>query len=99
MSKIQKVKGTPRTRQEIPQPKILGGAAGMSEARTPKVIDQNTKQAPIEIHEKTHGDVVTVETHTRRKPKRKSDPDVRLQIMSKEERAEWEKVKSNVWED
>ncbi len=98
MSGIHKV---PKNRrgQKIEPPKIVGGNVPASaEPRTPKVLDQNTRQRPVQIETTEHGEVVSVVSHTRTKPK-KNDPDVRLRSMTADEKEAWRKVKQGEWED
>lgn len=98
MSEIRKVPKNPR-RQKIEPPKIVGGSTATSAAHEPKVLDQHTKQAPVEIRSKEHGEIITVQSHVRSRPKKKDEPEVRLRAITDEEKAEWERVKSNQWED
>jgi hypothetical protein len=97
MSEIRKVPKNPR-KEKIEQPKIIGAAVSR-EATTPKVLDHNTKQKPVEIQMREHGEVVTVQSHVRAKPRKKDEPEVRLRTMTDEQKREWEAVKSNVWEE
>lgn len=97
MSGIHKVPKN-RRKQKIEPPKIVGGQKLPGEAGTPKVFDQNTRQRPVQIETKEHGEVVSVQSHTRTKPK-KNDPDVRLRSMTAEEKAEWNSVKRMEWEN
>ena len=91
------IRKVPKTRREaIKVPKILG-AKPNPETRAPKILDHNTKQKPLEIQTKHHGNRITIPEHTRRRPK-KGKPDVRLQLMTREDREAWNAVKTNQWE-
>jgi len=96
MSEIHKL-GKKRRQEPIKQPKIVG-AKPLDPQRAPQVIDQRTKTIPTEIPTKTHGEVVTVKEHTRSKPSKPDEPDVRLRTMTPEEKQEWQDVKSGKWE-
>jgi hypothetical protein len=92
------IRKVPQTRREmVKQPKIIG-AQPRQEGRAPKILDHNTKQKPVQIEIKKHGERVTIKEHTRAKPRKRKDPDVRLQLMSKEQREAWNDVKHSKWE-
>jgi len=97
MSGIHKVPKN-RRKEKVEPPKIVGGNAPTGEPRTPKVLDQRTRARPVQIETKEHGEIVTVQSHIRSKPGKKSDPDVRLRGMTAEEKEEWRKVKRMEWE-
>lgn len=98
MSGIRKISKNPR-REKIEQPKIIG-ARGLGTSReAPKTLDQRTKSKPVEIETKEHGEVITVQSHIRSKPRKKNEPEVRLRSMTAEEKAAWESIKTNQWED
>lgn len=84
--------------QKIEEPKIVGGQKMKAPGET-KVIDQRTRARPVQIDYKEHGEVVSVQSHTRAKPRKKSDPEIRLRSMTDEQKKEWEAVKRGDWED
>jgi hypothetical protein len=94
MSEIRKV--SKDRREPIPQPKIVG-AKPTSEIRSTKIVDQSSPAAKVEIQHTDRNKKITVREHSRRAPK-KSDPDVRLQLMTREDREAWNAVKTNQWE-
>jgi hypothetical protein len=96
MSGVNKIPKNPR--RQIPQePKILG-VKQISDTRAPTIVDRQTKAAPVKITQKQTGETVTVESYVRRKPRKKSDPEVRLHVVSKEQQEEWDRIKRNEWE-
>jgi len=95
MSEIRKV---PKQRREtITQPRIVGAKPRAEANPAPKILDHTTKQKGVEIQQKDHSNRITIREHTRKRPK-KSDPDVRLQAMTHEERVRWNEIKTNQWE-
>ena len=89
---VVKMKGhsvIPRTRRE---PSVLGAQPIRKNAK-PEILDQHSETGLQSVEVKTHEEIVTVQSHTRSKPKRKSDPEVRVRSMPKEARDAWNRAK------
>lgn len=78
--------------------KILG-AQPTNPVGKPRVLDGRTKQTQIPVEVTQHGEKVTVKSHVRAKPARKDEPEVRLQLMTREERERWNSIRQVEWED
>lgn len=89
-----------KRRQQVKnEPQIIGGSPAGAGKQAPKILDQRTQPTPVEIQEKQHGEVVTVSSHVRSRPRKKDEPDVRIHSLTQEERQAWNKVKNLEWED
>lgn len=73
--------------------KIVGAKHVPTEIVEPKVLDQRTRSRPVQIETTEHGEIVTVSSHTRSKPRKKDEPEVRLRAMTPEQKQAWEAVK------
>ena len=95
MSEIRKIG---KERKQTQQPQIIG-ANPMNNPGPTKTLDQRTRTQPAEIQTTEHEEVVTVSSHTRSKPRKKDEPEVRLRVTTPESKAKWESVKKMEWED
>lgn len=71
------------------EPKVIGAKT----ASDPQVFDSRSKTEQHPVETTVHGEAVTVRQHVRSKPQKKNEPDVRLRMMSREEREIWNRIR------
>ena len=91
MKKTGEIVDMKNAKTSRPEPQIKG-ALPVTQT-PPKTLDSRSKVEQPPVETTTHGEAVTVRQHVRSKPLRKDEPEVRLRMMTREEREQWQRVR------